>query len=181
MHSLTASGASLCISDKPFNGRSWYWLPVSWYGRTSGLTKQSPTLPAQTLMLNCCWCLDWVLHGDCSLPTGGGCENLWCLCQNLLHLKRALTKEREAQHIVKQTADTKFLMLDSQQAWDPGLAINGMDTATAYAVLPRRSFAQHLTLSLFISFWHPHSLQLSPGHTFQCQVSGHISLFPSWH
>jgi hypothetical protein len=33
------------------------WLPVSRCGKTCGSTKQSPTIPAHTLMLNRCWCL----------------------------------------------------------------------------------------------------------------------------
>jgi hypothetical protein len=53
-------------------------------------------------------------------------------------MKTTVTKENEAQHVVEQITDTKFLLLE---AWDPGLAVNNMGTAIAHAVLSRRSFA----------------------------------------
>jgi hypothetical protein len=74
---------------------------------------------------------------DCPLPADCGCENLRCRpYQNLPRLKSALGKEREAQHIVEQTIDTEYQVLDSRQAWDPGLGVNGMGIATAKAVSP---------------------------------------------
>jgi hypothetical protein len=53
-------------------------LPVSRCGKTCGPTNQSPTIPAYTLMLNCCWCLEWVTPWGFSSAPGAGCEYWWC-------------------------------------------------------------------------------------------------------
>jgi hypothetical protein len=75
--------------------------------QTCGPTKWSPTIPAQILTLNCCWCAQTgAHHEDCPPLTGGALENLWCpLYRNLPRLKKARIEEREAQHTVEQTTD----------------------------------------------------------------------------
>jgi hypothetical protein len=69
---------------------------------------------------------------------------------SLPHLKGALTKERKPQHIVEQTTDTKFLVLEGCQAPDAVFSVTGTvrygtGTGTVHAVLSRR-FSQHAPL-----------------------------------
>jgi hypothetical protein len=47
---LTASGISSSSFGRSCKRKSWQWLPVSWCGPT----KESATILAHTLMLNCC-------------------------------------------------------------------------------------------------------------------------------
>jgi hypothetical protein len=70
---LTSSCTFAIISGKSCRRTSQYWSPVSWCGKTSGPTKQSP-IPAHTLMLNCCWCL----HVSWWFPSTHWCW-LWIL------------------------------------------------------------------------------------------------------
>jgi hypothetical protein len=51
------------------------------------------------------------------LPSGGGCKIGCHLWQNLCHLKGALTKGREAQHIVDQITDIKSSCTVCHYTW----------------------------------------------------------------
>jgi hypothetical protein len=53
IHALTASGTSSSSFGRSYKRKSQEWLPVKQCGQTCRPTKQSPTVPAHTLMLNC--------------------------------------------------------------------------------------------------------------------------------
>jgi hypothetical protein len=57
LRALTISGTSSSSFGRSCKRKSRQWLPVSRCDKTCGPTKQSLTIPAHTLMLNCCWCL----------------------------------------------------------------------------------------------------------------------------
>jgi hypothetical protein len=154
VHSLTASGESSSISGKPFNRKSQYWLPLGWHGKTSRLNKRSSTIHAQTLMLNCCWCLNWSTPWELFSAHWWWC---WRWKFMILSQLKPASSEKSTDkrkggsahcwtnscHIVHCTGQSGGVR--------PGLAVIGMGSATAHAVLSRWPFAQHLTLSLFVT------------------------------
>jgi hypothetical protein len=54
-HLCSVSGTSFSSFGRSCKRKSQLWLSVSWCGKTCGPTKQSPTVPDHTLMLNCCY------------------------------------------------------------------------------------------------------------------------------
>jgi hypothetical protein len=117
MHSLTAGGTSSSRLGKLFNRKSRHWSSVGQRGKTCWPTKKSPTIPAQTLILNCCWYLEW------STPWGLSSALWWCSWKFMLPLlpkptspEKSTDKRKGGLAHCWTNHRHKFLLLESRQA-----------------------------------------------------------------
>jgi hypothetical protein len=133
---------------------------------------QSPTIPAHTLMLNCCWCLEWITPWWFSFAHW--CW-LWILTMPYLPKSASSVRQINAQHLVKQNTDKRSLALENLRAWDLAL-VNGKGKAIVHAVPSKYSCAKQLTLPPPVTCRHLHPYQHGLEHVPPHQVSGWRSL-----
>lgn len=146
-----------------------------------GPTKQSPTVPTQTLLLNCGWCL------ELRKPWGLSSAHWWWLSKFMTPSttkpaspEKGTNKRKGGSASCWTNHQYKVFCAGQLAGLRPWTCYIWYGTGTAHATPSRWSFVPHLTLLLFVSCWHLDFLQHGPGHVLQCQASGWISLFPSW-